>query len=355
MAEVGVNYTVPTHPGSLAGRDKYYRSQTAGSRKQVSDWLRGVDSYTLHRPVRYRFPRNQVVVSSIDSQWDSDLASYINYAGDNDGKAYFLICIDILSHFIWTRALKTKRSREVADAMLSIFAEGRICKALRTDRGSEYTSKLFGEEMKQAGVKHFLTSNEVKASYAERAIKTVKAKLARFFTAKQTHRWVDVLQDVTRSYNNTYHRTIRRTPASVTVENASQVWQQQYDGRPGPKPDGAFKLQVGDFVRISHLRQAFQREYNARWSGEIFKVKARRVRGGLNIYSLMDWFEEPITGTFYEPELQKITADPEGVFNIEKVLRSRKRRGHEKEYLVRWQNWPSRFDSWVGASDMQDI
>ena len=33
-----------------------------------------------------------------------------------------------------------------------------------------------------------------------------------------------------------------------------------------------FLFKVGDKVRISHLRSAFQREYDIKWSGEIFKV-----------------------------------------------------------------------------------
>ena len=114
-------------------------------------------------------------------------------------------------------------------------------------------------------------------------------------------------------------------------------------------------MEVHDLVRISHLRHPFQREYTERWTGEIFKIKTRTVRGGLNIYQLEDWLEGAVEGTFYEPELQLITADPDGVFKVEKVLRSRKRRGHEKEYLVRWLHWPDRFNSWVKASDMQDV
>ena len=82
---------------------------------------------------------------------------------------------------------------------------------------------------------------------------------------------------------------------------------------------------------------------------------SRTVRAGLNIYRLKDFLDEEVEGTFYEPELQHITADPNGVFNIDHVIRSRKRKGHEKEYLIKWMHWPEKFNSWVKASDMQDV
>jgi hypothetical protein len=141
-------------------------------------------------------------------------------------------------------------------------------------------------------------------------------------------------------------------PSAVTTANQAEVWMRQYAGT--LKPDGPFKLKEGDDVRISHLRRAFHREYDERYTGEIFKVKSRRKRGGLNIYSLEDFNGEDIEGTFYEPELQLIRVDPDKAYKIEKVLRRRKRPGMEKEILVRWRHWPPKFDSWVKASSMVD-
>lgn len=47
---------------------------------------------------------------------------------------------------------------------------------------------------------------------------------------------------------------------------------------------GQFKLKVGDCVRISHLRRAFLREYNERYTGELFKVKTRK-RGSQHLHA----------------------------------------------------------------------
>ena len=36
-----------------------------------------------------------------------------------------------------------------------------------------------------------------------------------------------------------------------------------------------FKFKVGDFVRISRTRKTFTREYDQRWSGELFQIVNR--------------------------------------------------------------------------------
>lgn len=346
-------YYNPRRPGSFAGVDKFYRSQKKASRKKVGDWLRGEEAYTLHKPVRYHFKRNRVVVSGVDDQWDADLIDMTQQP--DDGHRYILVAIDILSHFTWTRPLKTKTGKEVSEAFESIFAEGRVPRKVRTDRGTEFANRVAQQMFRKHGVEHFVTNNEVKANYAERVIRTLKLRVKRYETWKQTHKWKDIFPNITHSYNNTYHRTIKRTPASVNKDNQDEVWMEQYAHTPLQKADGEFKLEVGDFVRISHLRRSFQREYDERYTGEIFKVASRKKRGGLNIYELVDWMDDEVKGSFYEPELQKISADPDGVYKLEKIIRTRKRRGVEKEHLVRWRHWPPKFDTWVKASDLIDL
>ena len=74
----------------------------------IKEWLQGQKSYTLHKPIRYKFKRNRIVVTDIDSQWDIDLIDMIQY---RDKFQYILVAIDILSRFAWTRAIKNKTGK----------------------------------------------------------------------------------------------------------------------------------------------------------------------------------------------------------------------------------------------------
>ena len=41
--------------------------------RQVKTWLQSKDTYTLHKQVRYNFPRNRVIVTGIDDKRQADL------------------------------------------------------------------------------------------------------------------------------------------------------------------------------------------------------------------------------------------------------------------------------------------
>ena len=57
----------------------------------------------------------------------------------------------------------------------------------------------------------------------ERVNRTLKSNLYRYFTVVNSLHYVDILQDLVDSYNNTYHRSIGRAPATVSLFNSNNV------------------------------------------------------------------------------------------------------------------------------------
>jgi hypothetical protein len=51
----------------------------------------------------------------------------------------------------------------------------------------------------------------------------------RYFTAKKTMRYVDMLPDMVYSYNHSVHRSIKTNPVDVTAENEKKLWHTLYD------------------------------------------------------------------------------------------------------------------------------
>lgn len=350
-------YYDPRHPASYSGPSKLYRVvKTAGKKitlHQIREWLKGQETYTLHRRVRRTFPRNRVVVAGIDDQWDADLMDMVSLSKHNDGVKYVLVTIDIFSRYSWMRPLKTKQEKEVIEAFASIFAEGRKPLFLRTDKGVEFTGRLAQQYFKEQDVKHFVTQNEVKANYAERVIKTIKGRIFKYFTKMQTYEYIDHLQDFVSSYNHTYHRSIKMKPADVIKKNEEALWEDQYGKLKKDrkkKVTAKFKYAVGDLVRISYLRHTFMREYEQKWTEELFRVRKRYMRDNLHVYNLNEYDNQPIDGTFYEQELQ-LVKEPQ-VFRIENVIKARTVKG-KKQHLVRWAGWSSKYDSWVDDKDLK--
>ena len=97
----------------------------------------------------------------------------------------------------------------------------------------------------QFGVKHFITRNtEIKANFSEKFNRTLN-RLSRWMTHNNSGKWHHILDNVVTSYNNTVHRSIGMTPASVIPGELEEIaWRRQYGSDPPPKQDGAFRLEV---------------------------------------------------------------------------------------------------------------
>ena len=97
------------------------------------------------------------------------------------------------------------------------------------------------------------TSNpDIKASCAERFLRTLKEKIWRYFTHNHTRRYIDVLQKIIRTYNQTQHSATKMTPSSVRIHNGAMAranLMKRYGWKKQKKMK--FKYCIGDLVRIS--------------------------------------------------------------------------------------------------------
>ena len=277
------------------------------------------------------------MVGGIDDQWQADLVDLQSLSKYNDGYKYLLTCIDIFSKVAWAVPLKSKTGKEITAAFQSIIKNGRKPFYLQTDEGKEFLNTNLQTLLKENDIHFFITRNEKKANVIERFNPTLKTKMWRYFTWKNTLKYLLVLPQLLRSYNNSMHRSIKTKPLLVTKKNEKAIWHTLYGQTLNPRVN--FKFQVGDQVRISKMKR----------TQEIFTITQRIVRCP-PVYRLKDYNGEVLVGTFYESELQKIIKTDE-VYKIEKIIRQRKRRGL-KELLVKWMGYPDTMNSWVSEKDL---
>ena len=349
-------YYDPKRSGGLGGVDRLYddvkrEGKFKISRNQIREWLMKQDTYTLHKPIRRRFRRNRVMVDGIDQQWQMDLTDMQSMQKFNDGHRYLLVCVDVFSKYTWVVPLKNKTGPSLVEAFKIILSSGRKPEKVMTDQGTEFFNRHFQALMKEEDVELYNTYNETKASIVERLIRTLKTKMWRYFTAKKTMRYIDVLPDLVYSYNHSVHRSIKRKPAQVTADNEKQVWHTLYDDRDTSKRP-RYKFKIGDQVRISKIKRTFEKGYLPNFSKEIFTISKQIPRNPV-VYKLKDYDEEELKGTFYEKELQMVIKQDD-VYEVEKILRKRGR-GNNVQYLVKWLGYPNKFNSWVPASEINKI
>jgi len=362
-------YNNAKKPGSFLGVEKLYDAVKAEgiyeiSFKDIKVWLQKHEPYSLNRAVKRVKQRNRVIVMGIDDQFEADLAdlSDESYVKANQGVKYLLVVIDVFSRFLWVETLTDKKPESIISAFKKIFDESkRIPKRLRTDRGSEFTAKDVQSFMRSKKIAQIFTSNELQANYVERVIKTIKTKLFRFVVNKNSFQYLKALPQIVSSYNNTWHHGIRSKPSEVNKKNENRLWwqmywpDQKYIEKLKANKKYKYRFEIGDKVRISMRRSAFQREYDQRWSGEIFIVTRRFMREGITpLYKLQDYESEEIKGSFYENELQKVTVSNDRLFVISKIL-NQKQIGKTTWVKVRYRHWPPKFDRWINKSEIVSI
>jgi hypothetical protein len=353
-------YYNPDEPTSYAGAAPLVRAARKKQikRRQVTDWLQTQDTYTLHKPARKRFTRNPYIVFKPFELWQADLNDMRGLSKYNDGVNYLLTVIDVFSKRLYVRSLKKKDGNDVSEAFKQIFKESKTTpRCLQTDKGTEFTGIKTKTLFKKYKIKYVTTQNpDVKAAVVERVNRTLKTRMWRYLTYKNTYRYIDVLDKLVSAYNNSEHKSLGKgiRPIDVSPDNKKIIYRvvkQKFNNIPKrAKP----KLKIGDTVRISKEKGIFTKGYETNWSKEVFNIHRVNTLMPLPLYTLIDLKNEELIGQFYEKELQKVTIPKDRTFRIDKILES-KGQGRSKRYLVKWEGYGDEFNSWVKAHDLQNV
>ena len=111
----------------------------------------------------------------------------------------------------------------------------------------------------------YSTFNEGKSVVAERFIRSLKSKIYKPMTSISKNVYYDVLDDVVKKYNNSYHNTIKMKPINVRDDSFVEYNEESNEKDP--------KFKVEDQVRISKFNNVFAEGYTPNWSEEIFVFK----------------------------------------------------------------------------------
>lgn len=220
------NYVTPSNPGSFSGKTLFIKELRKKYKKlnvnKINNWFLNNESYTIHKPIRKKFLRNKVIVNGIDDTWQADLVDLTNLAHINDNYKFILTVIDVFSKYAFAIPLKNKSANSIVSSFKIILGKGRKPKKLQTDAGNEFINKSLKRFLKD--VKIYTTYSEMKASIIERFNRTLKEKMWRYFSYNHHNRWIESLPDIITSYNNSYHRSLKRAPSVVNKNNEKEIF-----------------------------------------------------------------------------------------------------------------------------------
>ena len=300
MEQMVDDYFKPDHKASYSGASTFAKTKGLKTADLVKI-LSGYPIYTLHRPVRKRFPRNKTFVGGLHHTWQVDISDLSALKDHNDQYAYLLVAVDVLSKQLFVEPLKRKTAAAVVEGFKTIFKRSQVKPIfIMSDKGGEFTGAVIQRFFRENGVHFYVIHDEdTKASIAERVQRTLKSKMWRYFTHQNTRRYVNILQDLVLSYNHTPHRSIGRAPITVTRDNETDVRHHLY---PPSFENIKYKFNIGDLVRIPLSRKVFRKDYDTQWTEEYFKV-IRRLPRRPPVYRLEDMAGEAKLGSFHEYQL----------------------------------------------------
>jgi hypothetical protein len=239
--------------------------------------------------------------------------------------------------------------------MQSVLNE-RIPLKLQTDQGKEFDNSAFRNLMKKYGINFFMSKNkDIKCSIVERFNKTLKNKMFKYFSKIGRKVYINVLESFLKSYNKTYHRSIKMTPINVNESNQKDVFYNLYKVKSKrellrnlKKP----KLKIGDKVRKKYILGPLERGYYPNWSDKVYSIEKTVKSINKPLYFIKDSEGVITKQRFYPEELQKIT--DKNIYRVEKILSEKVDKG--KKYLrVKWLNHPSTENSWILSEDLLKI
>ena len=137
----------------------------------------------------------------------------------------------------------------------------------------------------------------------ERLIRTLFQIISKYMTHHNTKRFINKLGDFEFIYNNSYHRSIKRTPASVN----SSTWWKTYEAQYGiPVPHKNPKLQSGDKVLRVKDKPVFTKGYSQTFGKEPFTIVEVK-KSNPPTYIIASDDDGKLRRSFYERELIKIS------------------------------------------------
>ena len=303
-------------------------------------------AYELHRPALKYFERRSVSTLFPNELWAADL-TFIreprkpvkkkrkkNAEPEKPEEPKLIVIlniVDVYSRYAWSFVLPDKKGKTIAEAFKTFKTTPQN---LWVDEGSEFYNKDFEAWCRDKNVNMYHTYSGLKSVFVERFNRTMKEYFYKKFTHHQTSDFRHYQEQFLKEYNHTVHSSTEQTPDDVYYHGKIPITKVKTISTKKPK------FHVGEYVRVSKVKNLFEKGYTARWSSEVFEIAKINTNQHPFVYELKDLKGEDITGIFYEQEIQR-TKIPEFKV-IDKVIQKTK-----KQVLVSYQGYGDKFNKWI--------
>lgn len=301
------DFYTPSSTGCFGGVDRLKRLNNDVSTKEITEFLQKQDVYTQTKQIRNKFVRRKVMVPCKNYLWQIDLVILTKLKRFNNGFAYILNCVDAFSRFAFSIPVKKKTSDEICEAFKKILQMGYgSCKYVECDSGTEFKNRSFQQLLDKNNIKIYFNFSDKGACIVERFNRTLMTRLYKYMSKNKTKKYVDILQAVVDSYNNSVHRTIKCAPANVDAFNEADVWRtinKELFIRRKEKP----VYKIGDYARLKQSKGTFTKGYEQNFSNNCYRIS--EIVNSIPITYKISDNDGNVLGSFYKYELSKVSLE----------------------------------------------
>jgi len=187
----------------------------------------------------------------------------------------------MFSKYLHSVLLRTKTGKEVAAALEPIFKDPKYTKPIcrrpvwvRTDKGKEFLNTPFQALLKREGIEFQVCRNpDVECAVVERVNRTLRDKLHRHFTYKNTYHYLDVLPKFIKGYNARVHSSTGMAPADVRDTDVLTIWNKMRGKAAQTRRLSNPNFRVRQHVRISKEKMKFAKGGEQNYITQIFKIR----------------------------------------------------------------------------------
>lgn len=243
--------------------------------KEVQEFVKSTKTAQLHKPVvrkkNYEIP---IVTWDYCKDWQADLLDMQKFSTTNKGFRWILIIVDLFNREAWAIPLKDKTANETSKAIDKVL-KSNSCQPLKftTDDGNEFKGAT-DTLLKKKEIYHRVTEkgDHNILGVIDRFSKTIKNMIYKHFTESDTTKWIDVLEEYVKNYNNTPHNGICGLTPNEAKKYDMSTRECHLSKMEGKK---LYQFKVGDHVRIRTNKSAFDHGYEPKWSKVSYEITAK--------------------------------------------------------------------------------
>ena len=356
------NYSNPNCPFAFSGIKKIQKYiQNTLTKEEISEILLKKESYTLMKQ-SFDKKKNKVYTPIIAYKYldnlQGDLIDISTLSQENNQIKFLFCIIDVFTRYAWVFPIENKKSDTILKVLQYFFRLNNVnISNISFDFGGEFRNSKIQKFLKDKNVKVWYSVSPNKCSIVEIFQKYLQRKIYSFLVEKETHRYIDVLTDIVYGYNNSYHSFLKMTPVDATLkENLYHIQKIHFSLFKRFAKKKKPKYSIGTIVRVSLDKKSFfkRRSYNIQNSYqkyEIYKIITKNSIEPKYFLKHISSQEKIDNGYFYENELIPVKNE---IFRGN-VIKKRKNRKGQNEYLFKFRGYPDRFNQWMRSQDIEEI